>query len=145
MTLRPEDLVGSWDLEAFEVELDDGRQVFPMGADARGRLMYGPDGRMSATLSAADRAPLSVPRLEAYGRAPASEKATAFDSFLAYVGRYTVEASAVVHQVELASVPNIVGMTQRREATLEHDHLTLRYAVHGDRGTQHNTLRWRRS
>lgn len=145
MPLRPEDLIGSWDLEAFEVELADGRQVFPMGADARGRLMYGADGRMSATLSAADRAPLSVPRLEAYGRAPESEKASAFDSFLAYVGRYTVEDGAVVHHVELASVPNIVGAQQRREATLDDELLTLRYAVDGSRGTRHNTLRWRRS
>lgn len=145
MPLRPEAFVGSWDLVAFEVELADGRTVFPMGADARGRLMYGADGRMSATLSAADRAPLSVPRLEAYGRAPQAEKASAFDSFLAYVGRFTLENDAVVHHVELASVPNIVGAKQRREAILEGDSLTLRYAVHGDRGTRHNTLRWRRS
>lgn len=145
MALRPEDLVGTWELVAFEVELADGRRVFPMGSDARGRLMYGADGRMSATLSAADRAPLSVPRLEAYGRAPEPEKAAAFDSFLAYVGRYTVEPGAVTHHVELASVPNIVGAQQRREATVDNDSLTLRYAVHGDRGTRHNTLRWRRS
>lgn len=145
MALRPENLVGSWDLEAFEVELADGRSVFPMGADALGRLMYSADGRMSATLSTANRAALSVPRLEAFGRAPESEKAAAFDSFLAYVGRYTVEDGAVVHHVELASVPNIVGAQQRREATLEDESLTLRYAVHGSRGTRHNTLRWRRS
>ncbi len=144
MALRAEDLVGSWDLEAFEVELADGQRLFPMGADALGRLMYGADGRMSATLSTAGRVSLSVPRLEAYGRAPESEKAAAFDSFLAYVGRYTVEAGAVVHHVELASVPNIVGAQQRREATLDDDHLTLRYAVDGSRGTRHNTLRWRR-
>jgi hypothetical protein len=145
MTLRAEDLVGSWDLETFEVELPDGRWVFPMGADASGRLMYGADARMSATLSAAERAPLCVPRLEAFARAPESEKAAAFDSFLSYVGRYSVEEDAVVHHVELASVPNIVGAKQRREATLERDHLILRYAVHGSRGTRHNILRWRRS
>ncbi len=145
MTLRAEDLVGSWDLDVFEVELPDGRRVFPMGAEANGRLMYGADGRMSATLSAADRAPLSVPRLEAFGRAPESEKASAFDSFLSYVGRYSVEKEAVVHHVELASVPNIVGAKQRRDATLERDLLILRYAVHGSRGTRHNILRWRRS
>ncbi|MGH1341519.1 MAG: lipocalin-like domain-containing protein [Nannocystales bacterium] len=145
MALRPEDLVGTWELEVFEVELADGRRVFPMGADARGSLMYTEDGRMSATLSAAERAPLSVPRLEAFARAPSSEKAAAFDSYLAYVGRYTVEPGAVVHHVELASVPNIVGANQRRDATLEADHLTLRYAVDGDRGSRHNTLRWRRS
>ncbi len=144
MALVPEQLVGSWDLAAFEVELPGGERVFPMGEDARGRLMYGADGRMSATLSKASRADLSTPRLEAYAKAPAEEKVGAFDSFLAYVGRYTIDGTAVVHHVELASVPNIVGAKQRREATLEGDVLTLRYAVTSSRGTRINTLRWTR-
>ncbi len=144
MALRAELLVGSWSLEAFEVELADGRRVHPMGPDALGRLIYGADGRMSATLSEAARSVLSTPRLEAYNRAPPSEKAAAFDSFLAYVGRYTVEGESVVHHVELASVPNIVGAEQRREAVLDGDTLTLRYAVTSSRGTRYNSLRWTR-
>jgi len=143
--LRPEDLVGSWDLEAFEVRLPGGRSVFPMGEDAAGRLMYGADGRMSATLSAAQRPALSVPRLEAYGKAPPEEKAAAFDSYLAYVGRYTVEGEAVVHHVELASVPNIVGAQQRRDATLHDSRLVLSYSIAASSGTRTHTLSWRRS
>ena len=144
MSLDPEQLVGSWDLVSFEVELPGGERVFPMGEDARGRLMYGADGRMSATLSEASRAHLSTPRLEAYAKAPAAEKVEAFDSFLAYVGRFTIDGTAVVHHVELASVPNIVGAQQRREATLDQGLLTLRYAVTSSRGTRTNTLRWTR-
>lgn len=142
--MSPEDLVGSWDLEAFEVRLPGGEVLTPMGPDARGRLMYGADGRMSATLSEAERPALSVPRLEAYGKAPSAEKAAAFDAYLAYVGRYTVDGESVVHHVELASVPNIVGQAQQRHATLDGDVLTLSYAVHGSRGTRTNILRWRR-
>ena len=142
--MTPEELIWSWELEVFEVRLPDGTCLMPMGSDARGRLIYGADGRMSATLCAADRPPLSVPRLEAYGKAPLAEKAAAFDAYLAYVGRYTVDGESVVHHVELASVPNIVGEQQRRHAVLEGDVLTLSYAVHGSRGTRSNILRWRR-
>ena len=142
--LQLDALVGSWALEAFEVELADGTRRFPMGSDADGRLMYGADGRMSATLSVANRTSLTVDRLESYAKAPSGEKAAAFESYLAYVGRYTVEDAAVVHHVELASVPNIVGVDQRRDATLDGDVLVLRYAVQGKRGTRTNTLRWRR-
>lgn len=144
MALRPEQLHGSWELDAFEVELPDGQRVFPMGEGALGRLMYGADGRMSATLSRADRPALSVPRLEAYARAPDAEKAAAFDGYLAYVGRYVVEGDAVVHHVELASVPNIVGMEQRRSASARDGMLVLRYTVEGRSGTRTHTLRWRR-
>lgn len=142
--LQAEALHGSWGLEAFEVLLVDGTTVFPMGEDALGRLMYGVDGRMTAMLSTADRPPLSVPRLEAYGKAPVEEKVAAFDTCMTYAGRYTVEPGAVVHHVELASVPNIVGVSQRREATLDGDALVLRYAVTSSRGSRTNTLRWRR-
>ena len=143
-TVSPEDLVGSWDLEAFEVRMPDGKLVTPMGPDARGRLIYGADGRMSATLSEADRPQLSVHSLEAYGKASVAQKAAAFGSFLSYVGRYALEGETVVHDVELASVPNIVGRQQRRHATLDGDVLTLSYAVRGSRGTRTNILRWRR-
>ncbi len=142
--LHVERFIGTWSLAAFEVQLADGTTVHPMGQGALGRLSYGADGRMSAMLARADRTPLSVPRLEAYGRAPADEKVLAFDSFMAYAGRYTVEEDSVVHHVELASVPNIVGAQQRREASFDGDGLVLRYAVTSSRGTRTNILRWRR-
>lgn len=142
--LQAERFVGTWALEAFEVELPDATRVHPMGEDALGRLSYDRSGRMSAMLSRADRSPLSVPRLEAYGKAPADEKVLAFDSFMAYAGRYTLEEDAVVHHVELASVPNIVGAQQRRQASFDGETLVLRYSVTGGRGTRTNILRWRR-
>lgn len=142
--LQAERFIGTWSLDAFEVQLADGTTVHAMGQGALGRLSYDADGRMSAMLSRADRTPLSVPRLEAYGRAPADEKVLAFDSFMAYAGRYTVEEDAVVHHVELASVPNIVGARQRREACFDGDALVLRYVVTSSRGTRTNILRWRR-
>ena len=50
--------------------------------------------------------------------------------------------SSVVYHVELASVPNIVGLAQTRDATVEGDVLTLRYAVGRHR---HNVLTWTRA
>lgn len=144
MPLRLEDLVGTWQLEAFAVCFEDGRQVFPMGSDARGLLIYAADGSMSATLSRADRAPLPTQSLESFTRAPLEAKATAFDGYLSYAGHLVVEDDAVVHEVEFASVPNIVGARQRRHAQIQGDSLTLSYEVIGARTARRNVLRWRR-
>lgn len=144
MTLRREDLAGTWMLERFTVRFEDGREVFPMGSDARGMLIYGADGTMSATLSRANREPLPTSTLEAYTRAPIGDKATAFDGYLGYVGRFRVDGDDVIHEVEMASVPNIVGASQRRRITLNGTMLMLDYTVESSRGPRRNVLQWRR-
>jgi len=148
--IRPEQLHGSWLLERFVIRFADGRPpVQPFGERARGLLMYTPDGRMSAILSRADRPPLAASRLETSAKAPAEEKAGAFDSYLSYGGRWTIEGDEVVHAVEYALTPNLVGRDNRRRADFrpapDGDRVVLSYDVPARSGvTRHYSLTWRR-
>lgn len=145
MTVTAEALVGAWELVDFSVTFDDGREpVAPFGDDAGGQLIYSASGRMSAVLCAGQRPALSVDALERAAKAPLQEKGAAFDSYLSYAGTYAVRDGSVVHTVELALVPNIVGREQVRQIRLEDDDLWLSYDRESKRGPQHYTLRWRR-
>lgn len=142
----PADLVGTWLLADFVITFSDGRApVHPLGADARGQIVYAADGRMMAVLSRADRAPLGVSRLEARAQATAAAKAVAFDSYVSYAGTWRVDGDEVVHHVELALVPELVGVDNRRVARLDGDTLVLSYAVTARSGVERRyALRWAR-
>ncbi len=149
MTPRPADLVGPWHLDRFVITFADGRPpLFPFGEDARGQLLYTADGHMSATLCRAKRAPLGS-RLEAAYAAAPDAKAGAFDGYLAYAGRWRIEGDSVVHAVEFALTPDLVGRENRRTARLEDGpdgpRLHLSYTLTARSGVERRyTLIWRR-
>ena len=91
-------LVGAWDLVAWTVTTA-AHVTTPYGSNPCGQLVYSADGRMSALIHAAGRAPLSTasPR-----KAPIGEQAAAFASCFAYAGTYVVQGSEVLHTVTLA-------------------------------------------
>lgn len=135
------EVVGAWALVDFHIRFDDGRDpVQPFGPGATGLITYTEDGWMSAILSRAHRSPLDVPRLEASHRATDAEKASAFDSYLSYGGRWHVDGSTMIHTVHWGLTPNIVGLEQRRDFTLDGDRLTLAYRG----GAKTYILRWKR-
>ncbi len=145
-TIEPGDLVGAWELSTFEITYSDGREpTYPFGRDARGQLIYTADGRMSAVLSRAERESFDVGRLETYARAGDAAKVAAFDSYLSYCGRWELDDRMVRHHVELAMVPNIVGMEQVREVVVSDDALTLSYSIEARSGvTRFYELVWKR-
>jgi hypothetical protein len=57
---------------------------------------------------------------------PAAERAEAFATFLAYAGRYAVEANKVIHHVEVASVQNWVNTDLVCPFAIQGNQLTLR-------------------
>ncbi len=140
-------LLGAWHLVDCELIFSDGRPaVQPYGPDGRGLIIYSPEGWMSATLSRADRAPLSVGSLEWAHRAHAAARAAAFDGYLAYAGRWRVEGDEVVHSVELSLVPDAVGAEQRRRVTFDGEELELSYSLTARSGVvRRYRLRWRRA
>ena len=76
-----------------------------------GMLLYLPSGQMAAQIAAkADRKPFA-PFNQGRRSATTEEKATAFDSYLAYYGTYTVDerAGTVTHHVQDYSVPGRRG------------------------------------
>ena len=146
MTLSNADLIGAWALVDFVVTFDDGRPPLePFGPGTQGQIIYSEDGHMSAVLSSGSREAFGIAQLEQSGRATDGEKATAFDSYMSYCGRYRVEGDRVVHTVELGLMPNIVGREQVRDASLSDGVLTLAYDVTTPRGERRFTLRWKRS
>ncbi len=151
--VSPEALAGTWRLVDFRVLFEDGRpDRLPYGEEAEGTVIYGLDGWMSAVLGRGDRAPLGSGRLESYQRAEDTDKIAAFDSYLSYVGRWTLERdevgeAVVAHEVVQALVPELVGQTLRRRVQLraEGRQLVLSYGVQPSRGSARSyTLTWER-
>lgn len=148
-TLSAATLVGTWELDGFEVLADDGRPPrHPFGVDARGRIVYAADGHMMAVLSAIDEVPKSGGTLETSHRASDADKAAAFDRYLSYSGRWRLEGDVVHHDVDLALTPGVAGQTQTRRVTYTAEpapRLTLSYVRRSRRGTAHRfVLSWRR-
>jgi len=117
-------LVGAWRLVSWTIEYPaSGRVTQPFGAAPEGLLMYTADGHMSAAMQRPGRARLSRADPNAVSDA---EKATAFAGYLQYSGTWSVADGNVVHAVELAINPNLIGTRQVRHVSLEHDRLELR-------------------
>jgi hypothetical protein len=144
-TLRA-NIVGAWTLQSYESSAIDGSDVtFPLGVDARGIIMYTPDGYMSAQIMRAGRTPFDRddPHL-----AHDNELAAAAAGYLSYSGPYAVvDDGLIAHHVELSLLPNWIGGIQYRRARLQDSQLELSPAeplvIHGQR--RNAKLVWRRS
>ena len=103
------DLIGAWELERWAPVPDDGGPAaFPLGEDARGLILYTPDGHVSAMLA----------RAVATGEGP-------FGDAFAYAGRVEVRDGAVFHSIRVSTDPALVGVTSTRRIALSGDRLTL--------------------
>jgi hypothetical protein len=120
-----EQLLGTWRLASYYTEGTDGSIVYPMGQQARGFIMYLPDGYMSANLMVPGRPAYSGGIAET---ATPPELAAAALGYFAYAGRYEVDepAQAVRHHIEVALAPNLAGSTQFRHVRFEGRRLILR-------------------
>lgn len=124
-----ERMTGTWRLVSWQTHQDGGKIGHPFGTDAQGLLVYTADGRVSGQMMRANRRVFSRPRTEAveFDVGDAGELAAAFNSFLAYAGRWTVgEDGLVRHHVEIASIPGWAGTVLRRKATFDDGRLVLR-------------------
>jgi hypothetical protein len=120
--MTKDDLVGTWRFVDFRlIDARDGRVTHPWGADHAGQIVYTADGFMSVLM----RNPRGM---------------------LGYCGPYTIEGDAVVHHIELATDPKLVGTAQRRRVALEGRRVTLtsEESLYGGAGT-HANLVWERA
>ena len=104
-------LIGSWRLETWVSLVDDGTEARPMGARPEGLLVYAPDGAMVTAFGQAERDRFATDDLTG---GTLDERSAAFQSFIAYGGRYELDGSTVIHTVEVSLFPNWIGTTQRR-------------------------------
>lgn len=136
-------LIGAWRMERWSTQYEDGRQIYPMGEDASGFLLYTPDGYMSAALGRGGRAAFTTGE---HLTAAAEEKIRAWDSYFSYCGTFTVDGDRVIHRVQSSSYPNWVGQVQERTVRFEGDHLHLLTPPQRTRrGLQTSTVVWRRA
>ena len=140
-------LVGTWLLEEFSVQFSDSRpDVHPFGSHPNGMLTYTPDGYMQAILSHEHRTPLSTTSFEKSHRASQQEKAIAFDEYLSYGGRYQVLEDHVIHFVEYALHPNVIGQKLIRYFSwLPDDRILLFYTVETSTTVRTHRLQWKRA
>jgi len=118
-----EKLVGTWKLLSASSTTSTGERIeAPYGVNPVGFLTYGADGRMTSLISYGGRKPLS------FGggtRSPQEEQAEAFNTFLAYAGRYTLSDDKVTHHVEISSIQNYANKDMVRGIKFESDRITL--------------------
>jgi Lipocalin-like domain len=116
-------LIGTWRLISWENRsVEDGQISYPLGEDATGYIMYNQDGYMFVAI-------MSPYRLKFAGgdllSGTPEEEAQAEETFLSYCGRYELREDRVIHQIELSSFPNWVGVDQERLMELRENRLTL--------------------
>jgi hypothetical protein len=136
--------VGVWRLEAIRDRLPDGRvQDHPdFGPEPDGFLVYTDSGHVSVQFMRRDR-----PRWRKEDDPTDAELAEAARGYGAYAGRYAVdEAAGVVnHHVDVAHIPNRVGLTLTRSFSFEGNRLNLSPAgFRRDEVEVHRTLVWSR-
>ncbi|HEX5259117.1 MAG TPA: lipocalin-like domain-containing protein [Sphingomicrobium sp.] len=116
-------ITGTWRLvSASSRGPHEERDDAPYGTSPSGLLIYTADGHVTAIVSSSGRPPLSVnDRITA----PVEERASAFATSFAYAGRYKFLCDRVVHDVEVATVPNWVGTQMTRKVRIVGNRLIL--------------------
>ncbi len=124
MTSLFDRLVGAWELVSYRLVAEDQSVTYPLGNDARGFILYTPDGYMSAQLMAAGRAAYASGHPHA---GTTAEMSAAAGGYIAYSGPFLVDEATqtLKHTMAVSLFPNWVGDTQVRTSKLDGDSLTL--------------------
>lgn len=151
MTSLREKLIGAWELVEYAGHLpdDESNKKYPMGPDAKGIIMYTPDGYMSAQLLTPGQPKFEYPGEE-------KEWAQVGKNYIGYTGQFFVDEEGdeagpvLMHQMRCAILPGLLGDVQRRLVKIQ-DESDGRYLILGVQGTMkvHGEdrvvrVRWRR-
>jgi len=102
---------GTWRLLSMTYRDEStGKEEDLWGQGPIGFLTYTPDGRMNAVIAAASRKIAA----ESVDRATIEEQAMLFRSCIAYAGTYSLTDAGIVHHVEVATDPTMIGKDQIR-------------------------------
>jgi len=116
---RNDKLIGTWKLVSASSTTSKGEPSdSPYGTSPAGLLTYTEDGRVSVVISHGGRRPL--PPL-----ATMEQHADAFNTFLAYAGKYTISGGEIIHSVEISSIQNYVGKDLVRTVKFQGDQIIL--------------------
>ena len=117
------DLIGHWRLISYEDWDSLGRRTTPYGEQPLGYIRYDADSTMAVQIMATPPRPAFA---EGEDQGTAAEKVAAFDAYVAYFGRWVVNAEGqVTHRVTGALDPTYVGTDQERPFRVTGDSLIL--------------------
>jgi hypothetical protein len=143
------EFVGSYRLDSFELRFDDGAIEHPLGADAKGLIVYTAEGFFSGQMMQKGRPKFAQARQSAAQKDFGSdaEVRAAFNGYVAYYCTYDVdEAKRIVnHRIISALLPNWEGQVNVRHYEFKGDVLVLfspPMTVAGRQGR--SVLHWRR-
>jgi len=116
MSERDTKIHGCWRLISFDTELQDSKERSqPWGAAPNGYLIFSPDGRMMALITAQAREPGNT-----------EEKLAAlFRTLMAYTGRYRIDGDRFITKVDLSWNEAWNGSEQERFYNLDGDTLEV--------------------
>ncbi len=135
MPLSSDDILGTWVLDEWYIEGEDGGRTYPMGRDAQGIILYTDDGCMSAIVRAKDRfLPADRPTDE--------DRIEAFSSYVNYAGTWQIEEGSVVHRIEHALDPNLQGLSLARAVSFDEGRMI--FTGPAPRGDSSHVIVWKR-
>jgi hypothetical protein len=112
-------LLGTWKLKSYVVTTAAGVRSTPYGENPTGYLSYSADGRMQVIGAANGRIVPAGPT------AGDSERVALHDTMFAYAGTYSIEASKVIHYVDISWNEVWTGTVQVRLFEVNGNTLTL--------------------
>ncbi|MBT2668546.1 lipocalin-like domain-containing protein [Bacillus sp. ISL-4] len=133
-----EQVIGTWSLVSYETQDADGNVLYPLGKDAKGFIMYNPDGYMSAQLMASGRPAYKSGDLHT---GTTAEMAAAAHGYLAYSGPFEVdeEKRELIHHMDVSMNPTWLSQAQPRIAKIEGDQVVIYNGLHPE-----DKLIWKR-
>ena len=106
-------LVGTWNVVAWERTDPDGKKVHAFGTNPKGVTSFGADGRFFLFFTRAD-----LQKLKSNDRTQATpqEAQTIYTGMIAYHGTYTLDEASktLTYSIENTTFPNQLGMQQKR-------------------------------
>jgi len=123
-----ERLIGAWDFEQWFETKSDGAVDYSGSEGWSGKLIYTADGHVSAQLV---RGGITRFTDDDYRNATAAESATAWQAYFGYFGTWSldVERQTIIHHIEGAWFPNLIGTDQLRRYRFEGKRLLLQADV----------------
>ncbi|MDJ1175524.1 lipocalin-like domain-containing protein [Roseofilum capinflatum] len=143
-----EQFVGTWKLLEFKSIDSEQNEIYPMGKNPTGYIMYLPNGYMSVSFMMSDRATMDLtpeevqdlknikPGLKLIQKLPKFIKATlryfkASRNYVSYAGTYEIKDQQVIHHLDVSLIPDWVNTDLIRNFEFVDDKLILSPPVMG--------------
>jgi hypothetical protein len=111
-------LVGSWKLSSWVIQIIGGEATQPFGPNPKGRAVFTQEGYAAFIIVAANRQPATNN----------DESAALLKSLLVYTGKFAIEGDKFTTKVDISGNELLTGQDQVRFFKLEGDRLSIRTA-----------------